>query len=115
MKKIITPLVFVLLFSATSCTFKKVDPLPAGCTSTIFFNTDIKPMFNTYCVSCHYAGGIGPGDYTLYADIKVNVENGKIHNRVFNLKDMPQAGSPQLSQDDLSKLKCWIDQGAPNN
>ena len=114
MKKFsILVLVFAVFF--TSCTFKKVDSLPAGCTSTIYYETDIKPIVNTYCVSCHTYGGIGPGNYSLYVDLKAAADNGKIHNRVFVLKDMPQTGAAQLSQDELSKLNCWLEQGAPEN
>ena len=76
---------------------------------------DIKPIVNTYCVSCHTYGGIGPGNYSLYVDLKAAADNGKIHNRVFVLKDMPQTGAAQLSQDELSKLNCWLKQGAPEN
>jgi uncharacterized membrane protein len=112
MKKI-TLLIFSVSLLATSCTFEKAAPLPVGCTNTMFFSTDIKPLFDTYCITCHFSGGSGPGDFSLYADIKTYSET--IKYRVFVSKDMPQAGSPQLSQDDLNKLKCWLDQGAPNN
>ena len=114
MKKIAT-LVFAISIFVISCINKKAVPLPVGCTSTIFYATDIAPLMSSYCVSCHYAGGSGPGDYSLYTDIKAAVDNGKINNRVFILKDMPQAGSAQLTPDELGKLRCWLDQGAPNN
>jgi uncharacterized membrane protein len=114
MKKF-TILFFAISLIVVSCTFENVKPLPVGCTSTIFYATDIVPLMNNYCVSCHYAGGSGPGDYTLYSDVKAAVDNDKIKNRVFTLKDMPQAGSPQCTADELGKLKCWLDQGAPNN
>ncbi len=114
MKKIIVSL-FIITAFLSSCTFKKATPLPAGCTATMFFATDIKPIIDSKCVTCHFAGGSGTGDFNIYTELKAKVDNGTFKTRVFTLKDMPQAGSPQLTEDELSKLKCWVEQGAPNN
>jgi uncharacterized membrane protein len=114
MKKINIALIGLSLF-AISCASKKADPLPAGCATTIFFATDIKPIIDSNCVSCHQAGGSGTGDYTVFSELKAAAVSGTIKNRVFVLKDMPPAGSTTLTPDQLTKLNCWIQQGAPNN
>ncbi|HEY0030733.1 MAG TPA: cytochrome c [Bacteroidia bacterium] len=108
-------IIFISSLLMASCTFEKAQPLPVGCTTTIFYATDIQPMINSKCVSCHTAGGTGTGDFTSYTGLKAKAESGSLNTRVFVLKDMPPAGNPQLTEDELSKLKCWIEQGAPNN
>ncbi len=115
MKKNILYFLALSIF-VTSCTFENATPLPVGCNATIYYGTDILPIMNANCVSCHSAGGTGsgPGDYTLYSDIKA--ADMKIKNRIFDKNSpMPPAGSTPLTSDQLSKLNCWIGQGAPNN
>ena len=97
-----------------SCTFEKSEPLPAGCTTTIYYIADIKPIIDSKCVTCHTTGA-SQGDFTSYAVVKAKVDNGSFKNRVFTIKDMPPGGNPQLSEPELAKLKCWMDQGAPDN
>src|SRR4051812_10157398 len=114
MKKNIILFLTVTLFTV-SCTFEKAKPLPVGCTSTIFYVTDVKPIIDAKCATsgCHEPAGSGTGDFTDFAQLKAAVDNGTFKNDVFILKTMPQGGS--LSEDELGKLRCWLDQGAPNN
>jgi uncharacterized membrane protein len=81
------------------------------------YSTDIQPIIAAKCATsgCHVAGGTGVGDFSTYTDLKAKVDGGQINNRVYQVKDMPPAGNPQLSQDELDRLKCWIQQGAQNN
>jgi len=101
-----------LLYS--SCTFEKSDALPVGCASTMFFQTDIKPIIDSKCVSCHTTGA-SQGDFTIFSVLKTKVDNGTFKNRVFTLKDMAPSGNPQLTEEELGKIKCWMEQGAPDN
>ena len=116
MKKIIT-LLFAMSVFVTACTFEKASPLPAGCTATMFYAVDIKPIISSKCSipGCHEPTGSGTGDFTTYAGVKAKVDDGTINNRVFLVKDMPQSGFPPLTEDEKSKLKCWMQQGAPDN
>jgi hypothetical protein len=113
MKKIFV----VAIVFATSCTYENVEPIPALKPAVpISYNKDIKPFMNSYCVSCHVAGGSGPGDdFTVYADVKTVATSGDLKNRVLDLKDMPPSGNPIPSDAELAKLKSWLDAGAPNN
>lgn len=113
MKKIFL-IISLVTFLYSSCTFEKSTPLPVGCTTTMFYQTDIKPIIDAKCVSCHTTGA-SQGDFTTYGVVKAKVDNGTFKNRVFTLKDMPPGGSTQLTEEELGKLKCWVDQGAPNN
>lgn len=101
-----------------------------GCQSGghVDFNTEIRPILNENCVSCHggvrrlaelslqfredaLAGGesgrpaIVPGDPGASALIEL-VTHPNERER------MPKDG-PALSEDEVSRLKRWIDQGAP--
>jgi mono/diheme cytochrome c family protein len=106
----------------TSCTYKKgeipeiTDPASANdCDSTISYANHIAPLMLNYCNGCHTAGGTGNGDFSDYAGLKQKVDNGSLNNRVLVIKDMPQAGSPTLSDSERKLIDCWIQQGAPNN
>ncbi len=102
-------------FLLVSCTFEQAEPLTVGCTATMSYATDIKPIIDSKCVTCHFSGGSGTGDFTDFNVLKAKVDGGIFKTRVYTLKDMPQSGSPQLTEDELGKIKCWMDQGAMNN
>lgn len=101
---------------AFSCEYKKgllPAPEPAPTVSqcdSVKYGTDIQPLLNTYCTSCHS----GVPDFTNYAGTKLKVDDGSFKNRVLIVKDMPQIGGP-ISQANLDKIQCWLDKGAPNN
>ena len=89
---------------------------PVSICDSVTYTNDIKPIIDSKCVSCHYAGGTGNGDYQTspYAGLKQKVDNGSFKNRAIILHDMPQGGPP-LSQEEMDLINCWLDAGAPNN
>lgn len=109
MKKQIRILFFVLCTAQLlgSCSDNKVD------CSTVTYSQTIVPILSNSCMgsSCHGAGSAN-GDYTAYAGIRAKVDNGSFKDRVLDKKNMPPNG---LSKEDLNKMKCWFDAGAPNN
>lgn len=102
----------VLTFSA--CTFKKAEPYVDLCPNTILYQTDVKPLIDTYCVGCHTTGAT-QGDFNTYAGLKAKVDNQTLNNRLFLVKDMPPGGNPQPTEAELQKIKCWVEQGALDN
>jgi hypothetical protein len=98
-----------------SCTFEKAEPLSVGCDTSLFYATDIKPIIDSKCVVCHNSAGSGTGDFTDFNVLKSKVESGIFKTRVFTLKDMPEASSTPLTEVELEKLRCWVEQGALNN
>jgi hypothetical protein len=78
------------------------------------YASNIKPIIEGNCLSsgCHNSGSKN-GDFTTYEAIKIKVDNGSFNSRVIQEKDMPLSGS--LSIDQLKKIKCWLNSGAPNN
>lgn len=110
------PLLGVCLNVIISCKKNKKDDLNNLDCSKISssFAANVKPIMEGSCLTsgCHNAGSTN-GDFTSYAGIKAKVDNGSMDNRVIQTKNMPLSGS--LSMDQLKKIKCWLNSGAPNN
>ncbi len=110
--------------------------LPAmGATQKVVsFGTDIRPILNDYCLSCHQPGGKGyeksgldmrtydslikgtrygsvikPGD--SFASTLIMLVEGRADPSI----KMPFGINGNLSRDKIDLLKKWIDQGAKNN
>lgn len=114
MRKIVVLLGAVALLN--SCTYDKGEILVAEtpCDS-MSYTADIAPLVDSYCNGCHYAGGTGTGDFTTYTELKLSADAGTLKREVFDQKSMPPAASPGLTDAERKKIKCWIEQGAPNN
>ena len=115
--KNISFILFLFLITAcsksngTSKSFSSSD-----CTSTISYKTDIQPIMNSYCTSCHQPGN-AKGGYELSTYYGVTSNTNKVlasmlHNS--GSEPMPDNGD-QLSDDLLKKMYCWVNQGAKNN
>lgn len=112
-------LVLILIFCIQCCAFysckKKEDLNNLDCSKiNSGYSANIKPIIDGTCLAsgCHQ-GGSANGDFTSYAGVKAKVDNGSFDNRVIQQKNMPLSGS--LSIDNLKKIKCWLNSGAPNN
>ncbi len=127
-KKHIAAISFIFL--ATTATFiscdKKVGKVPekkvvvvtpSTCDSSTF-SQKISPIISNSCTTsgCHDSGS-GNGDFTSYSGLKVKVDNGSLKTRVFDTPDnpMPPTGNGVLSNQQLTYIKCWLDNGAKNN
>ena len=91
---------------------------------------DVKPLFQNYCISCHgvqyfrlnEAGSPNPNDplppfiLTKYSVAKEYVDNGKLLERIWTLRNDPIRRMPwniEMPDEDRQKIKDWIDAGAP--
>lgn len=85
--------------------------------NAISYKTDIKPIVVAKCATCHApsSGSGAPGDFNTFDDFKTRADLGLVKSRVFDKQDMPQAGAPQLTNEEKDKLKKWLDEGAQNN
>ncbi|MEW6467507.1 MAG: hypothetical protein AB1458_01205 [Bacteroidota bacterium] len=104
LKQVVT---FVAVLALAACRDNKVD------CDTVTYSGTIVPIIANNCMNpgCHGSGSAN-GDYTTYAGVKAKVDNGSFQHRVIDKKDMPPGG---LGKDDMNKIKCWLDAGAPNN
>ena len=88
----------------------------SGCDS-ITYAKSIHPIMMSQCAiaGCHVSGGSGPTNFTTYAGVKADADNGKLKLRMIdgNPSMMPLTG--KLPDAMISKVQCWLDSGAPNN
>ena len=82
-------------------------------TGNITFNATVFPIIQDACLGCHNTTMPTIKDY--YETLAI-VENGTLWCTINenNCSLMPQGG-PKLSPCKISKIKKWIDMGAPNN
>lgn len=109
-------LLCMILGIIASCKKNKDDDLNNLDCSKISsgYASSVKPVIDANCLSsgCHNPGSAN-GDFTTYTGLKAKADNGSLDNRVIQQKNMPPSGS--LSMDNLKKIKCWLNAGAPNN
>jgi uncharacterized membrane protein len=117
MKKIsfiLVGVVFASVAFVSSCTKEKVpvQTVTADCTDTIHFATQIAPLIQNNCISCHDAGGSMP-TLTNYSEISANATAvlGSLNG---SPQLMPQGG-PALNDTLIQQFTCWINQGKLDN
>lgn len=112
-----------LVFFLGSCLKDKTVPynVTSGeCTEIISYSAHIRPIIEASCKT-GLGGGTGCHDAWIdnYDPIKSYMINGKWQNAVLIEKTMPLIpnafGIDSLSAEDLQTMKCWIDQGYPQN
>ncbi len=83
------------------------------------FADNIKPIIDASCAieNCHVAGGAGDGNFTTYAGIKAKADNGNLLLRAVQQANMPPGNStgPDPTDAQRNMIKCWIEDGAPDN
>ncbi|MFI5217892.1 MAG: hypothetical protein ACHQNT_00275 [Bacteroidia bacterium] len=107
---------FLLFMLFVSCTYRKKEIVIEECPVKITYENSVKAIIDLHCAisGCHVSGFV-IGDYTTYAGIKAKVDNGTFRFRIFETGSMPPAPQPPLSEEELTTLKCWLDQGANEN
>lgn len=114
MKKLILPLIATLIVSIVSCS-KDDDSMDGNnddCSAVdITYATGIKAIIDANCAlpACH-GGDPSLPDFTSFAN--VFARRSLIQSRVV-AKTMPPAGSSTLSSDNIQKINCWVQNGAP--
>ena len=128
MKKI-SFILFVFFVWMSSCKHEIINPGGAdstpdstgttNCDTTHFaFSANVKPIFNTYCTSCHN---------TADAAINGGVDLSNYNSAILHIDHVPGViqwlpGSPQMPQGGAKLSECnikiilkWIADGAKNN
>jgi len=92
---------------------------------TVCFQTDILPLYQTYCAStgCHTGKANGGDDENFslssYADIKKGIvpfnPGDSRYFTIIQSGQMPPGHSPKLSAAQINTITKWINQGALNN
>lgn len=108
-------LLIVGILFVSACSSDSVTPLEAvedtDC-APISYNTDIARIITANCggSSCHGQDGRF-GDFTTYAKLKPQLDNGVFERKVLVTKSMPVGR--RLSSADFEAVKCWVAQGYP--
>ncbi|MCB9223812.1 MAG: hypothetical protein R2780_03425 [Crocinitomicaceae bacterium] len=115
---------FVVFFLFSCLKDKTLEPKPdltSGlCSTIVSYSLDIRPIIES---SCKTQAGPGTGCHDAWIDNYSPIENyisiGSWQNRCFSLKDMPEIPNAwaidSLSEDEIQTMKCWIEQGYPEN
>lgn len=84
-------------------------------TTNLSFSTDIQPIFEQSCVSCH-SGANPSGNLRLgiYSEIKDAVLNNSVVYRAGPNGSMPPSGV-KIDLCKWNKLKAWVNAGMPDN
>jgi hypothetical protein len=114
-RNIITLTSFAIVIVALALSCKKNKKLKPKCDgSNLTFNSGIKAIISNNCTAstCHPAGS-PYGNFTTYQGLQPYIQNGLFKRDVLDLQIMPK--NKKLSQDDLNKIQCWVDNGYPEN
>lgn len=105
--KVVALLILLLGYLITLSSCKKSSTTTATytptCSSTKSFSVDVKPLFQSYCVSCH-------SNYSTYSQICAS--SSSIRSTIVG-GSMPKGTTLTDAQKD--KIVCWMDAGTPNN
>jgi hypothetical protein len=114
----------VFLFSCSKDNEDDQDPGGGGggggnncVTTNMKYATDIQPILQANCYSCHQNGQNGGVNLGSHAGVKVVADNGRLVGAITHaagFAPMPQ-GLAKLSDCNINKIKSWVTAGAPNN
>ena len=119
------PLLMVLsggaLATSMGCTKASADKLAPPCdTTNVSYSTQIVPIMEQYCYSCHgndNTGGSGGINLNTYVNLKFYAGNGYLVGNVTHAAGyvgMPY-GKPPLSTCETNTIIAWVQQGTKNN
>jgi len=86
--------------------------------NTYAFAADIQPILQNHCTGCHSGSTPDAGiNLSNYSGVSVVANNGRLFgsiNHAIGFSQMPKS-APKLDDCKITKIKNWIDNGAPNN
>lgn len=103
----------------SGCYKDKTTP-PGDCNVIVSYSLDIKPIINSSCVT-HLGPGTGCHDAWIfqYPLVVSSIKNGTFEYECLTVSTMPQIpndfGIDSLTVDEKKSIKCWIEQGYPEN
>jgi len=110
----------LLTFFAASMTLLIAPQFSSAASRGTTFNKDIAPIFYKNCAGCHRPGEIAPMSLLDYESVRPWAK--AIRQAVLSRKMPPWfadpkhgsfANDPRLSDEEMSKIKAWVDGGSP--
>lgn len=112
-------IICISFFTLSSCLKDKTIPV-GDCLTEGSYTVEIRPIIESSCKT-GLGGGTGCHDAWIdnYDPIKAYLDGGSWQNEVFFEKTMPvmpnDFGIDSLTADEIQTMRCWIDQGYPEN
>jgi hypothetical protein len=102
------------LFVAACGTSKKSQNTTVVAGAEVSYKKSILPIIENKCAmaGCHIQG-FHEGDFTLFEEVKKQVDKGKFKRLVIDNKSMPP--DEPLDSKDLKLIEAWLQQGGKNN
>lgn len=110
-------LLLVPVIVLNSCTKAQVQEpfVDPNCIDTVSFSSQIAPMIQTYCISCHDTGNSTGYTFTNHTNISTNASDMlNAMKGQGGMQLMPQGG-PALHDSLIQQFTCWTGQGKLNN
>jgi len=118
-------LLFVTVITVGGCTRDSLpEPEPSICGDQMLtYEMDIRPIIESSCAysGCHLGGA--PGLYNDYDGLLPTLDDGSFRERVVSRRSDPNVGMPpnyapsdrpqDLSEEQLTTIQCWLEDGYP--
>jgi hypothetical protein len=104
-----------LSLSIAACSTSKKTANDAAIVSpTVSYKTSILPIIESKCAvsGCHIQG-FHEGDFTIFEELKKQVDRGKFRRLVIENKSMPP--DQPLDSKEIKLIDAWLKQGGNNN
>ncbi len=103
-------LVALLFIACTRDTVEPADP----CDHVMTYDNGIREIVRNTCnfSGCH-DGSSGVGNYNTYQGMERVLQNNAFRQEVVIAKTMPKSGT--LTPEQFEALKCWSENGYPEN
>jgi len=110
---IVTGFLWVAIFYNYGCTRDQVAK-PEPCDEVSTYNGAIGDIMHYKCNNsgCH-DGASGVGNYKTFSGVRRVLETGEFRQEVVIEKTMPKDGT--LNEEEFNLLKCWSENGYPEN
>jgi hypothetical protein len=108
-KLLLVPLALMLLIACKKGDNKHIAECDGSAPTYV---SDVQAIITANCNGCHGSGS-SHGDFSTYAGLSTVTTNGKFQQKVLDDQSMPTSGP--LNSSDLDKLKCWVENGFPEN
>ncbi len=102
------------LFIAACNTSKKTSTTTTVAVAEVSYKKSILPIIESKCAvsGCHIQG-FHEGDFTIFEEVKKQVDRGKFRRLVIENKSMPP--DAPLESKEIKLIDAWLTQGGNNN
>lgn len=109
-----TAIIMACLLVLTGCEYENEEALfgePEECTTPVLFESEIRPLIQANCAfsGCHAAGGTSP-ELTTFELVQARATD--IRHMTQSRQMPPPSSGRSLSQEEIDKIACWVEQGA---